>query len=526
MSEQAQGITRQGLLYIINLAAHQGRTVLDLSDWGLPGWGISELPEEIGQFANLQSLGLRDNQLTSLPESMGQLAKLQSLDLSGNKLPSLPKSIGQLASLQSLDLSFNKLTSLPESFGQLANLQSLNLTGNQLTSLPEFFGQLAKLQSLDLRGNQLASLPASLARLKKLRELKLNDNPLNPVLQSAYDAGLDALRAYLRSLQEPAKREELYEAKLVLVGEGKVGKTTLLKALTGQEPRSDEPTTHGVKIDIQAMRLPHPEKPGVQVQLNAWDFGGQEVYRVTHQFFFSRRSLYLLVWEPRMGVQQCQVEDWLRLIRLRVGSDARVIIVSTHCRTGERIARIDQPVLMRDFGSMIVGFCEVDSLVEDPATGDKVGLAPLKQMMAQAARELEQMGMEFNRDWREARDELLELGKTEPHIAFAQFAAVCGRHGLDAISTRTLAILMHDLGYIVYYGDDERLKDDVVLQPEWLTKAIGFVLEDRQTQAMDGILPDSRLRQVWREHPFQDEPRYDPALYPFFLRLMEKYDVS
>ena len=52
----------------------------------------------------------------------------------------------------------------------------------------------------------------------------------------------------------------------------------------------------------------------------------------------------------------------------------------------------------------------------------------LLDIIAQAARELEQMGMEFNRDWREARDDLMELGKTEPHVAYSQFAAVCERH--------------------------------------------------------------------------------------------------
>jgi internalin A len=258
---------------------------------------------------------------------------------------------------------------------------------------------------------------------------------------------------------------------------------------------------------------------------NAWDFGGQEVYRVTHQFFFSRRSIYLLVWEPRRGVQQCQVEDWLKMIRLRVGSNARVIIISTYCRSGEHIARIDKEVLMRDYGSMIAGFHEVDSLVDDPDTGQKVGIAELKQMIADAAKGLEQMGMPFNRDWREARDELLAM--KEPCITYTQFADVCARHGLDDISTKTLATLMHDLGYIVYYGDDERLKGDVVLQPEWLTKAIGFVLEDPETHKMDGILPDHRLKEVWWDHPFITDPqRYEPALYPFFLRLMEKYDVS
>lgn len=377
---------------------------------------------------------------------------------------------------------------------------------------------------LGLPHKGISELPDEIGQLASLQALRLDSNPLDPVLQSAYRAGLDELRAYLRSLADPARREQLYEAKLILVGEGAVGKTTLLKAMTGQEPRKDEPTTHGVSIDIQALRLPHPEREDVEIKLNAWDFGGQEVYRATHQFFFSRRSIYLLVWEPRMGVQQCQVMDWLKLIRLRVGNDAHVIVVSTHCRTGERIARIDKPVLKRDFGSLVVGFHEVDSLVDNPDTASKVGVEELKEMIAAAAKDLQQMGMPFNRDWRQARDELLAM--KEPHISYPEFAGVCERHGLDATDTRTLAELMHDLGYIVYYGDDERLKDDVVLQPEWLTKAIGFVLEDRATQEMDGILPDSRLREVWWDHPFKGETRYEPALYPFFLQLMGKHDVS
>ncbi len=314
----------------------------------------------------------------------------------------------------------------------------------------------------------------------------------------------------------------------MLVGEGNVGKTTLLKALkgkAGEAPQEHEPTTHGVEIDIHGLRLPHPAQDGVEIQLNAWDFGGQDVYRVTHQFFFSRRSLYLLVWEPRRGVQQGQVEDWLNMIRLRVGDDARVIIVSTHCKTGERIARIDQPVFKQQYGDMIVGFHEVDSLVPDEATGEMVGIAELKKVIAEHASKLEQMGMGFNRDWKAARDEL--LARPEPRISFGTFSGVCAARGLSGIDTETLAHLMHDLGYIVHYSDDEKLRDDVILKPEWLTKAIGFVLEDRKTQELDGILPDNRLYQVWHDHPFKDEPqRYTPDLYPFFLRLMEKYDVS
>jgi len=393
-----------------------------------------------------------------------------------------------------------------------------------MKDVPNWIGELTNLEEFYLKDNQIVDLPISLAQLEHLRELYLDKNPLNPALQSAYEQGLPALKAYLRSLEKNA--EPLYEAKLVLVGEGNVGKTTLLKALKGKAgaaPQEHEPTTHGVEIDIHGLRLPHPTQDGVEIQLNAWDFGGQDVYRVTHQFFFSRRSLYLLVWEPRRGVQQGQVEDWLNMIRLRVGDDARVIIVSTHCKTGERIARIDQPVFKQQYGDMIVGFHEVDSLVPDETTGEMVGIAELKKVIAEHASKLEQMGMGFNRDWKAARDEL--LARPEPRISFGTFSGVCAARGLSGIDTETLAHLMHDLGYIVHYSDDEKLRDDVILKPEWLTKAIGFVLEDLETKDREGILPDNHLYQVWHEHNFKDQPRYEPNIYPFFLRLMEKYDV-
>jgi energy-coupling factor transporter ATP-binding protein EcfA2 len=540
---------------------------------------LTQLPDEIGQLISLQELELSYNQLTAPPESIGQLTSLQRLSLHNNQLTALPESIGQLRNLTTLVIHNNNfselnvaignlkqlrkfyfgydarvitgimveplsfpnfirqfsdlkvlafgglnIASLPDWLFEFRNLESLSVNNCKLINLQNKIEKLSNLKTLSIEGNKIAALPFSIARLEKLEKLQLDDNPLNPALKSAYDQGLPALMAYLRSLEQA---EPLYETKLVLVGEGGVGKTTLLKALTGKEPKQNEPTTHGVSIDIHSMHLPHPEKQGVNIQFNAWDFGGQEVYRVTHQFFFSKRSVYLLVWEPRMGVQQCQVEDWLKLIRLRVGDNAKVIIVSTHAKTGERIARIDQPVFRRDYGSMIVDFIEVDSLEPDPQNkNEKFGLAALKQLIANAAQKLEHMGMDFGKAWKEARDELIELGQTQPHVAYAQFAAVCEKHGLESIGTRTLAGIMHDLGYIVYYGDDERLRGDVVLQPEWLTKAIGFVLEDRKTQEMDGILPDNRLREVLFDHPFKNEPKYPTELYPFFLRLMEKYDVS
>jgi internalin A len=166
----------------------------------------------------------------------------------------------------------------------------------------------------------------------------------------------------------------------------------------------------------------------------------------------------------------------------------------------------------------------VDSLVPDKETGEMVGIAELKRIISTEAMKLNHVGMLFNNDWKAARDEL--VARSEAHISYNTFAEVCSHHKLSEIDTSTLAAIMNYLGYIVHYADDENLRDDVVLKPEWLTKAIGFVLEDRATQENDGILHDNRLFQVWHDHSFKDEPRYTPDLYPFFLRLMEKYDVS
>ena len=157
--------------------------------------------------------------------------------------------------------------------------------------------------------------------------------------------GIPNLFALLRSLE--GDTAPIYEAKLVVTGEGQVGKSWGLAALCGDDPCEavgSDNTTWG--IERGELPLPHPDEPGTDIHLNTWDFGGQAVYRVTHQFFFSEQALFLLVWNPRKGPTQCRVRHWLRTIALRTGSDvppgapegtepkprARVIMVATHAK--------------------------------------------------------------------------------------------------------------------------------------------------------------------------------------------------
>jgi internalin A len=235
-------------------------------------------------------------------------------DLSNRGLTALAPEIGQLTSLQTLWLNGNQLTALPPEITQLTSLQELALNGNRLTALPPEIGQLTSLQTLQLTRNQLTALPSEIAgQLERGLLLKVDANPLAEPFPELLRQGSGAVSIYLRSLRDAVAQ---YEAKVLLVGEGNVGKTSLSAALRGEAFVEGRPFTHG--IEVKPVVLAHPDATG-DITIRLWDFGGQEVYRVTHQFFFSQRALYIVVWKPREGQEQNEVEGWLRRIRLRVG---------------------------------------------------------------------------------------------------------------------------------------------------------------------------------------------------------------
>jgi GTPase SAR1 family protein len=313
----------------------------------------------------------------------------------------------------------------------------------------------------------------------------------------------------LRSLDDARPQ---YEAKLLLVGRGNVGKTSLVAALRGAPFVEGRPTTHG--IEIWPLTFHHPSLD-VDMTLRAWDFGGQDVYQVTHQFFFTPHALYVVIWNARQGPESDDVEGWLSRISLRIGPDARTIVVATHC--AERIPDLDYDQLKNQFAEMLFGSFEVDN-----RTGE--GIPELREAISQQAAQLSPMGQMISPRWTAARDEILARKDIEPQIRYEEFAQACERHGVTGQEILTLAQLMHDIGHIIYYGDDEGLKDVVVLNPEWLTKAISYVLGDKQTKDAGGVLDHGRLKDIWRER--EDRPAYPARYHPYFLRLMEKFDIS
>ena len=265
-----------------------------------------------------------------------------------------------------------------------------------LKFIPKVICELSNLETLHLAGNLITDLPQSCTQLEHLKFLYLDGNPLNPELAEAYKQGIDAVKAYLRA-REQSGEIILNEAKLILVGEGEVGKTCLMDALLDR-PWKEHDTTHG--IEIKPIKVIDPDNKK-EIMLNGWDFGGQRVYRPTHQLFFSAPAVYLVVWKPRQGPQQGFAEEWIRLVKHRE-PDAKILVVATHGGPQQRQPDIDRQELFDLFGKdTVLGFHHVES--KPDGQGNRRGIEELKGAIVRVAVTLPEVGRSVPKRWQETR---------------------------------------------------------------------------------------------------------------------------
>jgi small GTP-binding protein len=485
------------LLHIIEQAAKEGVTSLDFS-----GQGLTALPPEIGQLTNLTGLYLNKNQLTALPPEIGQLINLTGLYLNTNQLTVLPPEIGQLKNLAHLSLGRNQLTVLPPEIGQLKNLAHLSLRENQLTVLPPEIGQLTNVTTLSLRKNQLTALPPEIGQLKNLANLSLGKNQLTALPPEIVKQGTQAVVAYLRERLQDSQRQ--WVSKLLVVGEGGVGKTCMLRSLRG-EPFVQQDTTHG--IEIQSLDLAHPTEAGVAMQLNTWDFGGQEIYHATHQFFLTNRSLFLLAWNARHGFEQGKLYYWLDTIQAKA-PESPVLLIATHI--DQRDADLPLTELRRKY-PQIVDHCEISN-----ETGK--GIHRLRQAIADAAAKLPLMGEIWPTTWLNAANALRSLPEKYKYVTPQKLWDFMAKHKVADISKPVLARWLHELGEILYFQNNEELNNIVILKPQWVTQYISKVLESEAVINSFGIFTRDCMDQLWHD--------LAPSMRDHFLSLMERFDLS
>lgn len=491
------------------------------------------------------------------------------LDLSGLGLSIIPDQISDLWQLCELDLSFNNLVEFPSVLLEMTNIRSLNLSYNHLNSLPFIFGKWYSLKELDISYNSFGSIPEELSDLHEIEDIVFHRNPFHDDLPLEIQENEDIfyVKYYLDSLKPDIEPKKLFETKLLIVGKGEVGKTTLMRLI--KDPRFNvkvgkEKTTHGINIDgyyeslffpakepyynsdfdfkdlfycdeetvanysnrnefinvgyeldsdeidfISEIRNPYNSIDQTYfvkktVKINIWDFGGQEILYSTHQFFLTQRSLYVLVWEPRSDSQEENFDYWLNVIK-RLGKDSPVIVVMN--KSDISVKNIDEQRYLEEFKN-ILGFYRISCI-------SKEGIEKFINILMDGVTQLKHMGDQLPNIWDHIRIEIQDM-KVD-YISYSDFKKICNVE--DDKKANYIASYLSDLGDIIYFNSDIRLQNLVIINPHWLTKAIYELIHSLEVQKNDGLLKADNLSILL------DTKKYPKDKHLEILSLMEQFEI-
>jgi internalin A len=295
----------------------------------------------LGKLTHLQSLDLSGTDIQKITE-LNKLTQLQSLDLSSTKIQQI-NGLNALTQLKSLDLSETQLEQIG-GLNALTQLQTLNLSETKLKQITGL-DNLTQLQSLYLRGLNLNHFPESLLYQTKFEEFicdksQIKDIPTAILSTDIIDNCIDRVRHHFDSLKYG--HQTINDMKLMVLGNGQIGKTQLCRRLCDEDYDPNIPSTHGILIK-QTLFADTEQNP---VKLNLWDFGGQEIYHGTHSLFLnSQQTTFLVLWLPSaenkeihtvngMQFRNHLLDYWLEHINQQnggSGSTTPVIIAQAQC---------------------------------------------------------------------------------------------------------------------------------------------------------------------------------------------------
>lgn len=399
---------------------------------------------------------------------------------------------------------------------------------------------LRSLLLLDLRGNEITELPPALSQLREtLVAVHVDEGAIVSPPAGVLSQGMSAVLAYLHALH--AHPVPNHRAKLLVVGDANVGKSTLIRQL-GAEWGVDEPlpapppganlSTDGV--DIARFHFPlrtvdedrkRKKKPVVlgEVSLSVWDFAGQDVYYATHQLFLTSHAVYLLVFDLRADAWDRALDYWLDSLRARV-KQARVLLVGTHL--DDRLF-IDSPALVEQrlaavrarVSRFTRSFAALDVFAVSATT--RASLALLRPAVEATVCALPHLQVPVPRALVQLEEALRGLAVTRaglPVLREVELHALGQALGLDKEGLRTCVRLLHEAGSVVYFDDERTLRDTLILSPQWLTRALATLFTTKHRWLRNGLLTEGVLAQVWTAYPAH--------LHAQLLRLLDAFDIA
>jgi internalin A len=410
-------------------------------------------------------------------ECLSKLSKLKYLDLGSCQITDVSH-LKDLSELRELNLRDNKISSI-DSLGCLDKITELNLYGNNLTDIPKF--------AFDLQ------MEVTLTDFE--RGLNLGGNPIQSPPIEIIKQGKKAIIDWFY-----ATKDKLREIKVILIGDPKAGKTSLLRLLSSGVFNKDEPQTDGINIEHIAFgsaKTFEKQKSLHSLTGHFWDFGGQEIMNSTHRFFLTKRSVYVLVLDARKDANiATQIRHWVKRI-IATGGNSSIVIVANQVDVNAGFGFSNEYELQNEFPQIkafVKASCET-----------KEGIDQIKDRLEELIPQAELFDTEIDERWIEIIKELEEETRTDHFLNETKFMEICKKHGLSDKEEQKNAInFLHDLGMVLHF-EDLSLSEYYVLDPYWITYGVYQILTSKYVGEQKGIVGMDKLEYIINEEEDKKE---------------------
>ncbi len=502
---------------------------------------LSNLP----QLQTLQIINTSVNDLTPLRS----LSKLQTLQCDQTPINDLSPLSG-LLQLQTLKLSQTNISDL----APLRKLSKLKLLVCEQTNVNDVgpLSELSMLRGLYLSSTKIRDLsPISdllnlivltcsntnihdlspLSNLKRLNILWFNNtavsdlSPIHKILKPsflAYDncpliippiefanKGDQAIVEYFDQINDTST--PLNELKIIFLGEGASGKTSLIKRIRGKKFNSKEDQTHGIRI-----RKTKFDIDGDSITAHLWDFGGQEVMHATHQFFLSKRCIYVLVLNSRTDDK---AEYWLKHAN-SFGGDSPVLVVLNKIDENPSFD-VNRKILNEKY-PQINGYFPLSCQSEQ-------GIDDFKQALLKQMAQSDTRRTPFPDSWLEVKNQFECMN--EDYIESNKYKDICEEKGLDKpISQDVLLQFLHDLGMVINFRQLQNF-DTQILNPLWLTNGVYRIINSEHVIENKGVLHEDEFDQVINDPRYkkkntsEKDYEYPRDKLSYIVRIMQEFEL-
>jgi small GTP-binding protein len=342
----------------------------------------------------------------------------------------------------------------------------------------------------------------------KFKSVYLPDNPFENPPVEIVKKGKGAVLNYFKSLE--GEKRPLNEVKVLLVGDGGAGKTSLVKRLVGEEFDGNEYQTQGINIKEWMFKYKNKNKDkSKEIKVNFWDFGGQEIMHATHQFFLSKRSLYILVLDSRKDEK---AEYWLKHIR-SFGGNSPILVVMNKIDENPSF-ELNRNFLQEKYPS-IKGFFRT-------SCKENKGVKAISTKLQEELSKIEHVQIEWAKSWFNVKTRLENMNCE--FITYEEYQNMCLEENIgNKSSQNTLVDFLNDLGVVVHFKEISLL-DTHVLEPRWITEGVYKIINSEALAKKKGILRFSMLDSIL-EQKKEGDYNYPPARYDFIINLMKKFEL-